>query len=113
MNSRPAKAASSSARRVELAIPCGHRQRTRRGDDFGAAAIGQCYRQVQPDIVLGQPLRGVEVVADIEIKALTVADDAQPNPLLVQLGDFVAEVVPQQAGQVEDLGRGPGASFRC
>ena len=47
-----------------------------------------------------------EVGDDVGVEAVAVADEAQPHALALQLGDLVAQVMAQQAGEVEDLAGG-------
>ena len=46
----------------------------------------------------------VSTTAERGMPALALTDDAQPNALLVQIGDLASEIETQKAHQVVDLG---------
>jgi hypothetical protein len=83
------------------------RNRARRGDDFGAPAIGQRDCQVHAVVVLGQGLGVADHRGNVGGEPVEFADDPQPHAVAVQFGDFAAQIVPQQAHQRVDLVRRP------
>ena len=79
------------------------RQAPRRLDDLLARSVVERDDQVEAAIGARQRLRFVEQGADVGREPGALADDPHPHPVVVQLGEIVADVALEQAHQHRDF----------
>ncbi len=82
-------------------------QPARGSGDLLAAAVADRHHQVEASIVLCPVFRHFDQRDDVVGQAAAVADKSNAHAFLVQLGDFLTQIQPEQSHQIGNLARRP------
>ena len=94
-------------RRIALALRDFAREPLRRVGDFLPRSVVEGHDKRETRVVSRQFLGFVEQRADVGLKSLAFADNANPHTIGMQRRKIVADEAAQQAEQIADLARGP------